>query len=93
MKNQKSSRTEEFKLSGEDIMNKLKELLKEGNIRKVTIKNKEDKVIAEFPLTIGVVGAVVLPVLASIGTIVALVSECTISVEKEEEKKNAKGGE
>lgn len=81
------TRTEEFKVSGEDIMKKIKELIAEGNIRKITIKNKEDKIIAEFPLTIGVIGAVVLPVLAAIGTIIALVSECTISVEKEVEAK------
>ncbi len=77
------TKTEEFKVSGEDIMKKIKELINEGNIRKITIKNKDDKIIAEFPLTIGVIGTVVLPVLAAIGTIVALVTECTISVEKE----------
>lgn len=82
--NKKSTRTEEFKVSGDDIMKKLKELINEGNIRKITIKNKEGKEIAEFPLTLGVIGTVVLPVLAAVGTIVALVSECTISVEREE---------
>ncbi len=81
------TRTEEFKVSGEDIMKKIKELIAEGNIRRITIKNKENKVIAEFPLTLGVVGTVFLPVLAAIGTIIALVSECTISVEKEDETK------
>lgn len=75
--------TEEFKVSGENIMKKIKELIKEGNIRKITIKNKENKSIAEFPLTIGVIGTMILPVLAAIGTIIALVSECTISVERE----------
>jgi hypothetical protein len=80
------TRTEEFKVSGEDIMKKIKELINEGNVRRITIKNKEDKVIAEFPLTLGVIGTVFLPVLASIGTIIALVSECTISVEKEMEE-------
>jgi hypothetical protein len=84
------TRTEEFKVSGEDIMKKIKELINEGNIRRITIKSKENKVIAEFPLTLGVVGTVFLPVLASIGTIVALVSECTISVEKEVEEETMK---
>ncbi|EKD91088.1 MAG: hypothetical protein ACD_30C00047G0013 [uncultured bacterium] len=79
----KKTRTEEFKVSGEDILKKLRELVQEGNIRKITIKSKEGKVIAEFPLTVGVIGAVVLPPLAAIGTIIALVSECTIAVEKE----------
>jgi DNA-binding Lrp family transcriptional regulator len=77
------NRTEEFKVSGEEVLRKVKELIKEGNIRKISIKNKEGKIIAEFPLTIGVVGAVIAPVLAAIGAIVALVSECTISVERE----------
>lgn len=79
-------RTEEFKVSGNDILKKIKELIKEGNIRKITIKDKEGKSIAEFPLTIGVVGTVILPVVAAIGTIIALVAECTISVEKESDE-------
>lgn len=79
------TRTEEFKVSGENIMKKIKELVKEGNIRKISVKSKEGKTIAEFPLTIGVIGTVILPVLAAIGTIIALVSECTISVEKDVE--------
>src|SRR3989344_1448069 len=87
MKNQKSENTEEFKVSGENVMKKVKELVKEGNIRKIIIRNKEDKIIAVFPLTIGVVGTVFLPAVAAIGTIVALVSECTISVEREQIKK------
>lgn len=83
-------RTEEFKVSGNDIMKKIKELINEGNIRKITIRGKDGKSIAEFPLTIGVVGTVILPVVAAIGTIVALVAECTISVEKEDLKTNTK---
>lgn len=80
-------RTEEFKVSGENVMKKIKELIKQGNIRKITVKSKDDKTIAVFPLTLGVVGTVFLPVLAAIGTIVALVSECTISVEREQAEK------
>ena len=78
------ARTEEYKVSGEDIMKKIKALINEGNIRRITIKSKDDKVIAQFPLTVWVVGTVFLPVLAAIGTIVALVSECTIAVERED---------
>lgn len=85
------TRTEEFKVSGESVMKRIKELISEGNIRRITVKNKEGKVIAEFPLTVGVIGTVVLPAVAAIGAIVALVSECTISVEKEEA--DLKGGE
>jgi hypothetical protein len=83
-------RTEEFKVSGNDIMKKIKDLIKEGNIRKITIKDRDGKSIAEFPLTIGVVGTVILPVIAAISTIIALVAECTISVEKESTEKQAK---
>ncbi len=56
-----------------------------GNIRRVTIKNKEGKTLIEMPLTLGVVDAVLLPTLAAIGAIAALVTECTIVVEKIEE--------
>lgn len=77
------TQTEEFKVSGNDIIRKIKELVNEGNIRKITIKNKDGKIIAEFPLTFGLVGTAIAPVLAAVGTIVALASECTISVQKE----------
>jgi hypothetical protein len=63
-------------------LKKVKELIKQGNIRKITISDKEGKVIASFPLTVGVVGVVIAPVLAAVGAIAALVSECTISVER-----------
>lgn len=62
-----------------------KRLVRQGNIRRVTIKNKEGKTLIEIPLTFGVVGAVLLPTLAAIGAIAALVTECTIVVEKVEE--------
>ncbi len=77
---------EEFKVNGEDLLRKVKELINEGNIRRIIIKNKEGKSIAEFPLSIGVVGAVLAPILAAVGTIAALVTECTIVVEREIEE-------
>jgi hypothetical protein len=77
---------ESFKVSGENILNKVKEIIAEGNARKITISDKHGKEIAHFPLTFGVVGALVLPVLAAVGAIAALVTECTITVEKEDEK-------
>lgn len=77
------AKKEEFKIDGEHLKEKVEELIREGNIRKITIKDKKGKEIASFPLTIGVVGAVILPVLAAVGAIAALVSECTISVERE----------
>ncbi|MEW6617389.1 MAG: DUF4342 domain-containing protein [Patescibacteria group bacterium] len=76
---------EEFRVSGEEVITKVKELVKEGNIRRLIIKNEEGKILVEFPLTIGVVGAALLPVFAAVGAIAALVTNCTIIVEKREE--------
>lgn len=79
---EKRTFTEEFKVSGEAVVSKVKELVREGNVRRITIKNDEGKVLIEIPLTIGVVGAVLLPVWAAISAIAALVANLTISVEK-----------
>ena len=76
-------RTEEFKVEGEKLLSKIKELLHEGNIRKVIIKDKEGKIVMEIPMTIGVVGALIAPQLAAIGAIAALVTEATVIVEKQ----------
>jgi hypothetical protein len=75
---------EEFKVSGDEVVKKLKELLKQGNIRRISIKNEQGNTLLEFPLTIGVVGAALLPVWAAIGAVAALVAKCTIVVEKKE---------
>jgi len=83
--NKEKIRKEEFAISGEKLVSTVKELVRQGNIRRVTIKNKEGKTLIEIPLTFGVVGAVLLPTLAAIGAIAALVTECTIVVEKIEE--------
>ena len=78
-------RKEEFTINGEKLVSTIKKLVREGNIRRVTIKNKEGKTLIEIPLTFGVVGALFLPTLAAIGAIGALVTECTIVVEKVED--------
>ncbi len=78
-----ANQQEEFKIKGEDLVDKFKQLIQEGNIRKIIIKNKEEKSIIEIPLTIGVVGTVVAPALAAVGAIAALVTECTITVVRE----------
>jgi len=75
---------EEFRVSGEDVVKKVKELIKEGNVRRIIIKNEEGKTLVEFPLTVGVVGAALLPMWAAIGAVAALVANCTIVVEKKE---------
>jgi hypothetical protein len=77
-------RTEEFRVNGEELIAKIKNLLKEGNIRRVIIKDKEGKVVFEIPLTFGVVGALLAPQLAAIGAIAALLTEATVVVEKVE---------
>jgi hypothetical protein len=73
--------TESFKIDGETLLKKVKELFEEGNVRKISIHDKDGKEIMNFPLTIGVVGAVLAPVLAAVGALAALVGECTITVE------------
>ena len=65
-------RTEEFHVSGDTLVAKIKELVQEGNIRRVVLKNEEGKILVEFPLTLGVVGAVLAPQLAAIGALAAL---------------------
>ena len=77
-------RTEEFRVNGEELLAKVKNLLKEGNIRRVIIKDREGKVLFEIPLTFGVVGVLIAPQLAAIGAIAALLSEATVVVEKTE---------
>jgi hypothetical protein len=75
--------TETFELRGEDLVKKVKELIHEGNVRRIIIRSKEGKTLVEFPLTFGVVGALIAPVLAAVGAIAALISECSIVVERE----------
>jgi hypothetical protein len=77
-----TSKKEEFKVSGEDIIEKIKEVIKEGNAKRIIIKNEDGKSVAEFSLTVGAVGALVAPVLAAVGAIAALLTKCTIVVEK-----------
>ena len=72
-----------FTVNGKNLLKKVKELIEEGNVTKITIKDKSGKELMTFPLTIGVVGAVLAPVLAAVGALAALIGECTIAVEKE----------
>lgn len=76
--------TEEFRVDGEKLVAKIRELIHEGNIRKVIIKDKDGKTLLEIPVTFGVVGALIAPQLAAIGAIAALLTEATIVVEKAE---------
>jgi hypothetical protein len=74
---------ESFKAESGNVINKIKELIREGNVRRVVIQH-QGRSVAEFPLTAGVVGAVLAPVLAAIGAVVALLQDCTIQVERED---------
>ena len=74
--------TEEFRVNGEELLAKVKTLIHEGNIRRVIIKDKDGKVLIEFPLTFGVVGFVLAPTLAAVGAAAALITEATVVVEK-----------
>ncbi len=75
-------RTEEFQINGEEVIAKLKELMREGNIRRITIKNEEGRSLIDIPLTFGLVGVLLAPQLAAIGAIAALVTKCTLVIEK-----------
>jgi hypothetical protein len=79
-----NSNQESFKVSADELMAKIKEIIKEGNARKVIIKNEKEETIMEFPLTIGAIGIVLAPLFAAIGAIAALATDCTIVVEKRE---------
>jgi hypothetical protein len=84
-KNKGKTRFEEFRLSGGEILNKVKEIIHEGNVRRIILKDEHGKTFMEIPLTVGVVGAIVAPILAAVGAVAALASNLTIVVEKTED--------
>ena len=71
---------QEYKIKGEDLVKKVKEIIAEGNARRIIIKNEKDEVVVEIPVTVGVVGAVFAPALAAVGAAAALLTNCTIEV-------------
>lgn len=73
-----------FKVEGEKLLAKFKELIHEGNIRRIIIKDKDGKILMEFPMTFGVAGVLIAPQLAAIGAIAALITEATVVIEKKE---------
>ena len=80
----KVEETETYEVEGDDLVAKIKELVREGNVRRIIIKNEEGKRLIEIPLTVGVVGAVLLPVWAAIAVIAAIVTNASIEVERVE---------
>jgi hypothetical protein len=75
-------RTEEIRISGDGLLAKVKQLVHEGNVRNIAVRDDEGKTLVNIPLTLGVLGALVAPQLAAVGAIAALVTDCTIVVEK-----------
>jgi len=75
-------RTEEFRINGDELLAKVKELIHAGNIRRIIIRNEAGHTLIEIPMTVGVVGAALLPVWAAVGAIAALATDCSIVVER-----------
>ncbi len=82
MPNKTQPKSESYRVTGDSLLAKVKQLIQEGNVRQITIKNKEGETLVVLPLTLGVIGAVIAPALAAVGAIAALVTECTIYVER-----------
>jgi hypothetical protein len=76
--------TEEHRVSGDKLVDRVKELVKEGNARRIIVKNPEGHTLMELPLTMGIAGAMFLPVLVALGSIAALASHYTLVVEKKD---------
>jgi hypothetical protein len=82
MTSQTPPKTEEFKITGDEMLAKVRELVHEGNVRRLIIKSESGITLLEVPLTIGVIGAALLPVLAAVGALAAVATDCTIVVER-----------
>jgi len=82
---QTEARTEEHKVRGDNLVGKIKEIIHEGNVRRISIRDDAGKELIEIPLSIGVVGTLLLPAWAAIGAIAALVTNCSIVVERQED--------
>ena len=89
MMSDENMRTEEHRVRGERLVARVKELIHEGNVRRVILKNDDGQTILEIPLTLGVVGALLLPSLVALGAIAALAADYTVVVQKEAEKEAA----
>jgi hypothetical protein len=76
---------EEFELMASDLLGKVKDLVKEGNVRKIIIKDESGAIVAEFPLTIGAIGVILAPTLVAIGALAALMTKCTLVVVRDNE--------
>ncbi|WP_419934016.1 DUF4342 domain-containing protein [Candidatus Palauibacter sp.] len=84
--------SEQYEVRGTNLVRKIKEILREGNVRRLTIRNEEGKELIEVPLALGVVGTLLLPAWAAIGAIAALVTNCTIVVERQTDDEDQEHG-
>lgn len=78
-----AKKTEKYTVTGDQLLKKIKKLIHQGNVRRITIQDKRGKTLLIVPLTLGVVGAILAPSLAAIGAIAALVTECTVTIERD----------
>jgi hypothetical protein len=79
----KTTHTESIEVKGDDLVGRIKEIVHEGNVRRIIIKNDEGEKLIELPVTVGVIGTLLAPPLAAVGAVAALVAKCTIEVERE----------
>jgi Domain of unknown function (DUF4342) len=84
---EKSTHSEEFQVNGEDLIARIKELVRQGNIRRISVRNEEGRTLVDLPLTWGVVGALVAPQLAALGAVAALLTKASIIVERADDEK------
>ncbi|MDJ0960723.1 MAG: DUF4342 domain-containing protein [Acidimicrobiia bacterium] len=89
MTENESTRVEEFQLKGEEVVAKVKELVHEGNVRRIIVDDSDGETLLEIPLTVGVVGALLLPPLAALGAVAAVLTDCTIRVIRQEPEEPA----
>jgi hypothetical protein len=87
----KTNYQDELQVMGEQLLSKVKELVHEGNVRRIIIKDQNGRTLVEIPLTFGVVGAILAPTLAAIGAIGALLAQCSIEVVRSETPGNPDG--
>ena len=78
----KPPRVEEFQITGQQLLGSIKDLIHEGNIRRISIRNSKGITLLEIPLVVGVAGAVLVPVWAALGALAALLAKCTLVVER-----------
>ena len=85
--------SDKFRVTGDKVVATIRELIREGNVRHVVIKNDEGRTLIEIPVSIGVAGALLLPVWAAVGAIAAVVTKCTIEVERTTDEDEGEGEE